>query len=219
MTKTTVSVEDYVGAIYRLKSGEEEPLPLAVLQEYFGFSPISIHEMVQKLVQRGLADYQPYHGVTLTESGNETALALIRRHRIWEWFLASELLVDLEQVHTLAGELEHAAPDWITERLFVNLGKPEACPHGSQISTFEDDLVEKRLTEFSTGNRVIMTRLFPKTGERIALIKSYSIFPGQILAIKNRDSLNLHIMVDENPYQIPLSDATCVWGLEANDEG
>lgn len=218
MTKTTVSVEDYVGAIYRLKSGEEEPLPLAVLQEYFGFSPISIHEMVQKLVQRGLADYQPYHGVTLTASGNETALALIRRHRIWEWFLASELLVDLEKVHTLAGELEHAAPDWVTERLFVNLGKPEACPHGSQISASEDGMVEKQLSKFLTGKRVIMTRLFPKTGERIALIKSCSIFPGQIILIKNHANLNLQFIVDGNPYQIPLADAECIWGLEVSDE-
>lgn len=219
MTKTTISVEDYVGAIYRLKTGDADQLPLTVLQEYFGFSPISIHEMVQKLVQHGLAIYQPYHGVTLTAAGNETALALIRRHRIWEWFLASELLVDLEQVHTLAGELEHAAPDWVTERLFVNLGKPEACPHGSRISTFTDGQFEKRLTEFSTGKHVIMTRLFPKTGERIALIKSCSIFPGQIIMIKNRDNLNLNFVVDGKSYKIPMADAECIWGLEANNEG
>jgi Mn-dependent DtxR family transcriptional regulator len=46
------------------------PLPLGDLQEHFGFSPISIHEMIQKLVQRGLVEYLPYKGVVLTPSGS-----------------------------------------------------------------------------------------------------------------------------------------------------
>jgi DtxR family Mn-dependent transcriptional regulator len=133
MTTPSVSIEDYVGAIYRLQNGNNDLLPLSGLQDFFGFSPISIHEMVQKLAQRGLTEYQPYKGVKLTQLGKETAEALIRRHRIWECFLANELHVPLEEVHQLAGNLEHVTPDWISERLFKYMDEPGFCPHGSII--------------------------------------------------------------------------------------
>ncbi len=134
MTNSSVSIEDYLGAIFRLQRGGGLPLPLGELQELFGFSPISIHEMVQKLVQRGLAEYLPYKGVLLTPIGYDLAASLVRRHRIWECFLANELQVSIGEAHHLAGDLEHAAPDWITERLFNHLGQPSSCPHGSDIN-------------------------------------------------------------------------------------
>jgi Mn-dependent DtxR family transcriptional regulator len=52
-------VEDYLGAIYRLRDDPESPVPLSALGEHFGFSPVSIHEMVQKLSQQGWIRYYP----------------------------------------------------------------------------------------------------------------------------------------------------------------
>ena len=68
--------EESLGAVYRLRTAPDTPLPLSLLGEYFGFSPVSIHEMVQKLVQREWVVYHPYYGVTLTGSGEAVALAL-----------------------------------------------------------------------------------------------------------------------------------------------
>ena len=47
MLKATATIEDYLGAVYRLREAPEAPLPLAQLQEHFSFSRVSIHEMVQ----------------------------------------------------------------------------------------------------------------------------------------------------------------------------
>ena len=44
-------VEEYLGAIYRLRAAPETPLPLSQLTEYFGFSAVSVHEMVQNRVE------------------------------------------------------------------------------------------------------------------------------------------------------------------------
>jgi DtxR family transcriptional regulator, Mn-dependent transcriptional regulator len=126
-------VEEYLGAIFRLRKGPEEPLPLPRLQTYFGFSPISIHEMVQKIEELGFIDYIPYRGVLLSPAGEQVAAALVRRHRIWERFLTDMLAIPAENVHQVAGQLEHAAPELVTERLSLLLGQPDSCPHGSLI--------------------------------------------------------------------------------------
>ena len=125
--------EEYLGAIFRLRKGCEDPLPLTFLQTYFGFSPISIHEMVQKLEEKGYLVYIPYRGVLLSRAGEQVAAALVRRHRIWERFLTDMLAIPAENVHQVANQLEHAAPELVTERLSLLLGQPDACPHGSLI--------------------------------------------------------------------------------------
>lgn len=127
------NTEMYVGAVYRLREDASIPLPLSQLRDYFDFSPISVHEMVQKLEVEGLVQYTPYRGVTLTPEGETIAAAMVRRHRIWERFLTDQLGIPVEQVHDLADQLEHAAPELVTDRLAEMMGAPETCPHGGVI--------------------------------------------------------------------------------------
>lgn len=49
-------IEDYLGAIYRLRVAPESPLPLSALGEYFGFSPVSM--AVTQLRLSHLSDIQ-----------------------------------------------------------------------------------------------------------------------------------------------------------------
>jgi len=104
--------EEYLGAIYRLRESAGTPLPLPRLQEYLNYTLISVHEMVRKLESQALASYEPYHGVLLTGEGEQIAASLVRRHRIWERFLADKLDIPTEDTHAIAGQLEHAAPTW-----------------------------------------------------------------------------------------------------------
>lgn len=129
----SIGVEEYLGVIFRLSENTAAPLPLPRLKKYLNISPISIHEMIQRLEKQSLVDYVPYRGVTLTDEGRRIASALIRRHRIWERFLSDQLKMPLDSVHEIAGQLEHAAPEAVTERLAEYLGDPQLCPHGSPI--------------------------------------------------------------------------------------
>jgi len=127
------NLEMYMGAIYRLRETSGSMVPLPDIQKYFGFSLISVNEMVRKLQKFGYVTYERYHGVQLTTKGEEVASALVRRHRIWERFLTDFLKIPVDDVHTVACSLEHAAPELVTERLSNILGQPDACPHGSLI--------------------------------------------------------------------------------------
>ncbi len=218
MTNPSVSIEDYLGAIYRLQRQDGSPLPLGDLQEHFGFSPISIHEMIQKLVQRGLVEYLPYKGVVLTPSGSAAAAALVRRHRIWECFLTDGLQVPIDEAHSLAHDLEHAAPDWITERLFTHLLQPEVCPHGNLIQKIEDVSGGITLDTGEAGQVFKLLRIFPEKAASLQLARETGLLPGEVVRIRSKDIERTSLEIRGMKQNIFTEDLASFWGLEINNE-
>ena len=129
----TAIAEEYLEAIYRL-GGRDEPVGLSSLAELLNVVPGSVNEMVRRLEEQHLVRYTPYRGVMLEEEGLSQALALVRRHRLWERFLTDMLGIPWDMVHEEACRLEHAASEQVTEKLSDLLGSPEHCPHGRAIS-------------------------------------------------------------------------------------
>ncbi len=71
--------------------------------------------------------------MSLTESGRKTAVAVLRRHRIVERFLADYLGYSWAEADRLAPQFEHDLPQEVEDRLFEALGRPSTCPHGFPI--------------------------------------------------------------------------------------
>jgi DtxR family Mn-dependent transcriptional regulator len=118
------TVEDYLGTIFQIQKSKPPiaadqpvPVPLSELREQFGFTHISIHEMIQKLVGQGWVEYTPYQGVRLTCAGETRARDLLTRHQTWERFLVHQLGIPVDEAHEISHHLEHAAPQIVTERL------------------------------------------------------------------------------------------------------
>jgi DtxR family transcriptional regulator, Mn-dependent transcriptional regulator len=214
LTTASISIEDYIGAIYRLQKSAENLLPLSELQDFFGFSPISIHEMVQKLESLGLAEYQPYRGVRLTEKGRDSAQSLVRRHRIWEVFLADKLHVPMDEAHQLAGDLEHAAPDWITERLFEHLGKPDFCPHGSKIGDSPSFSSEILLREFLVGKPMVVTKIYPEKKNVLEEASMLGLIPGKKITLLIQNEEEIGILLEEKEEVLTSEMKNCIWGTE-----
>lgn len=175
MLKATATIEDYLGAVYRLREAPEAPLPLAQLQEHFSFSRVSIHEMVQKLAQHALISYHPYRGVTLTPEGEHIAAALVRRHRLWERFLTDMLQLPWDEAHAIAEQLEHAAPEIVTERLAALLGEPEACPHGGPIPPSAHETSGAPLNTLAPGAACTIVRVFPEQPDALHKLDTLQI--------------------------------------------
>jgi DtxR family Mn-dependent transcriptional regulator len=210
--------EEYLGAIYRLgeAGGSIKPLPLSRLQDYLGYSPISIHEMVQKLEKERLLFYTPYRGVTLSEEGERMAASLIRRHRIWERFLTDLLKVPSDKCHEIAGELEHAAPEIVTERLALLLGDPQQCPHGSWIPTGEtgerqDQLVSTRLDHWMPGEKGRVSLIFPEIPEVLRQLENQKILPGASLELVERTATGVVLCVKGELVSLDTRAAETVW--------
>ena len=105
----SVAVEDYAKAIYKLQS-ESAVATVSTndLARHLGVTAASASEMLRKLDDLGLVTYVRYRGVRLTEAGRRSALAVVRRHRLLELYLAVALGLSWDQVHDEAERLEHA---------------------------------------------------------------------------------------------------------------
>ncbi len=157
----TESAEEYLEAIYKL--GEEgQPVALSTLAECLEISSVSANEMVRKLVERKLVLYEPYKGVSLTLAGQAKALAVIRRHRLWERLLTDVLGLSWDQVHQEACRVQHATSPLVEERLAQRLGEPKTCPHGHPMPTAEGEMAVEAgcpLAELTAGQRARVLRV------------------------------------------------------------
>jgi len=79
-------------------------------------------------------------GATLTSAGRESALRLVRAHRLWERYLADRTGVPAGEWHAEAERMEHALTPEETEALSVRLGHPRWDPHGDAIPTAAGEL-------------------------------------------------------------------------------
>ena len=127
-----LTVEEYLESIGALEE-RENPVSTTSIAQSMGVSPASVSEMLRRLAEKGLVEYTPYGGASLTEDGRQRFLRLTRRHRLWEVFLHRHLGISWEDVYPHACSLEHATTDLVVEKLADFLDNPEFCPHGSPI--------------------------------------------------------------------------------------
>ena len=113
-------------------------------------APSTASENVARLVEEGLLVHEPYKAVTLSEEGRRRAMGMIRRHRILETYLVTQLGFGWDEVHAEAEELEHAVSERLLERLDTVLGHPTRDPHGDPIPTADGRLVVPDLVRLET---------------------------------------------------------------------
>jgi DtxR family Mn-dependent transcriptional regulator len=127
------SLEMYVATIMHLRTARDAPVPLSRLAEGLSIASVSANEMCRKLQEQGLVVYRPYKGVTLTQSGEKTARAVLRRRGMWTVFLARKLGIEPNRAREIADTLEHGTPDDVADRLADYLGNPRVTPMGTPI--------------------------------------------------------------------------------------
>ena len=89
--------------------------------------------MLKKLSDKKLVAYKRYYGVSLTKSGLQIAVQVLRKHRLWETFLVKNLKFTWDQVHEIAEQLEHIQSDELIDKMDDYLGHPKFDPHGDPI--------------------------------------------------------------------------------------
>lgn len=89
--------------------------------------------MVKRLAKMDLVIYEPYQGVTLTETGRKIALQVLRSHRLVELYLVEMLAIPWDQVHEEADKWEHVLSQKLADRMDTILGYPTQDPHGAPI--------------------------------------------------------------------------------------
>jgi len=194
------SMQMYLVTIARLRDGGQ-PVPLSLLADALDISPVSVNEMCRKLQDLELVIYRPYKGATLTDDGERRALAILRRHRLWEVFLVRELGFAYDEAHDIACNLEHATPVHLADRLDTYLGRPHVNPQGEPIPAKNGQLQPRpsvALTALSAGQVGHVVRCEAQGAAR-AFLDEHGIRPGAPLTVLATTQESVLAQIDDAP--------------------
>ena len=145
------TIENYLKTIYHLSQDNTQIVTNKVLSQKMGINPATVTEAVKKLHDLKLVEYEKSYGARLTAHGAISALAIVRRHRIWETYLAKELGFGWDEVHEIAEELEHIRNDKLIKKLSEKLGNPSYDPHGDPIPNEKGQMQKSNFIKLSEG--------------------------------------------------------------------
>lgn len=147
--------ENYLKALLKitLDSGMDE-VGTNELAMGLSIKPATANDMLKKLKEKELVDYEKYGKITLTGEGKKIAIDVIRKHRLWETFLYEKLEFSWDEVHEVAEQLEHIRSQKLIDKLDKLLDYPEFDPHGDPIPNRKGELkvqFTKTLSDVSVG--------------------------------------------------------------------
>lgn len=142
--------ENYLKAIYHLSVTHDKSVTTNSIAAAINTKAASVTDMLKKLAEKKLINYERYQGVSLTAEGKTIAIKIVRKHRLWEFFLVEKLQFKWDEVHELAEELEHIKSAELIERLDKFLAFPKYDPHGDPIPDVNGRFNTNELKPIST---------------------------------------------------------------------
>jgi DtxR family transcriptional regulator, Mn-dependent transcriptional regulator len=186
MLNYSTSEENYIKTIFHLQKGSDTVTTNA-LAEKLRTKPASVTDMMKKLKAKKLLHYQPYQGFKLSNEGKKVALDIIRRHRLWEYFLAEKLKFKWDEVHAVAEDLEHVSSKKLIDKLDEFLGHPKFDPHGDPIPDSlgkMEDLDQTSVADLPVNKIAEVTRVVHASNEMLELLQHKKIGIGTKLEVK-----------------------------------
>lgn len=201
--KLSESEENYIKSIYKLQA-KTKKVNTNSLASHLNTKAASVTDMLKKLKLKKILEYKRYYGFRLNETGNKEALKIIRRHRLWEFFLVSKLGMAWDKVHAIAEELEHVSSLELVKKLDEYLGKPKLDPHGDPIPDEKGEMPELKqvaLSDFPFKKNGIVSSVSNQTSEMMKMLDHYGISIGsQIRILKTFDfDGSLEIKISKQP--------------------
>jgi DtxR family Mn-dependent transcriptional regulator len=147
----TLAEENYLKAIYHLSLNDSN-VSTNQIAAALNTKAASVTDMLKKLADKELINYAKYQGVTLTPAGQKVALHIIRKHRLWEYFLVEKLHFKWDEVHEMAEEMEHISSVELIDRLDKFMDYPKHDPHGDPIPDRDGNIKKYELKPIAALN-------------------------------------------------------------------
>ena len=196
----SVSEENYIKSIYHLQQ-QQETVTTNLLAQELNTRAASVTDMLKKLQLKKLLDYEKYRGFKLNAHGNKIALTIVRRHRLWEYFLVTKLGFEWDKVHAIAEELEHVSSIELIQRLDSFLNHPQTDPHGDPIPDIHGKFIpikQMNLGEIPEKKSVTVSSVGNQSSEMLELLKHYHIGIGTALKVIKRFAFDGSIEIKVN---------------------
>ncbi len=171
---------------------------LKIQTEHKKFVPAGRSEkkLAERLVSEGLLRKEN-GGYRLTERGKTEAAAIIRKHRLYETYLAKRTGIDIKDWHRLAENREHHLDEATINKWEKELGFPLVDPHGDpipdaggQVEVIESILLNELKPRQATFYKIVHLEDEPE--EIYNRLIDKGLYPGVIIrVIFNKDKWQL----------------------------
>ena len=202
----SVSEENYIKSIYHLQQ-QTATVTTNSLANELRTKPASVTDMLKKLQTKQLVEYEKYRGFKLNATGNKIALNIVRRHRLWEFFLVNKLGFEWDKVHDIAEELEHVSSIELIKKLDSFLNFPQTDPHGDPIPDTNGKIAiikQSSLAEITIKKNVVVSSVSNQSPEMLEMLKHYHIGIGTSLKV------NKHFAFDGSVEIKVIQQAVCI---------
>jgi DtxR family Mn-dependent transcriptional regulator len=163
--------------------------------------------MIKKLAAKELVYYKKSYGVSLTPGGEQEALKIIRKHRLWETFLVNTLKFGWEEVHEIADELEHIQSEILINKLEAFLEYPRFDPHGDPIPNREGQMPEAQtlpLSEVEAAREASFVSVAIDQASFLQYLDRIQLQIGDVIRVQEREAFDgsLRISVHDKDMHI-----------------
>jgi DtxR family Mn-dependent transcriptional regulator len=195
----SLSEENYLKAIYsQTKEGLTKITPTSIAEELHN-NPASVIDMLKKLSDKKLLNYDKIRGAKLTEKGTKIAVDIVRKHRLWEVFLLEKLGYSWGEVHDIAEQLEHIQHDDLADRLDKFLGYPNYDPHGDPIPDRNGKVPATKwqpLSEAAIGKKVKVVNVDDNSPDFLKYLDKQEIGLNSTIIVKEIHNFDKSLLVE-----------------------
>ncbi|MFV0606710.1 MAG: metal-dependent transcriptional regulator [Niabella sp.] len=200
MVKYSIAEENYVKAIYHLEQ-RNTSVSTNELSGVLQTSAASVTDMLKKLKKKKLITHKPYYGCNLTNLGQKLALLIIRRHRLWEFFLFEKLGFNWQEVHEVAEELEHVGSELLINKLDAFLKFPQFDPHGDPIPDSKGNFVQldqQSLNLLPLHKEATVVQIAAQTAPLLEILEQKKITIGSSITVLSRSPFDNSVEIKIN---------------------
>lgn len=203
----SLAEENYLKSIYHLSDAGEKAVLTNELAEALNTKAASVTDMVKKLSTKEFISYEKYYGVKITGKGKSVALAVIRKHRLWETFLVQTLGFKWDEVHEVAEQLEHIKSTLLIEKIDEFLGYPQVDPHGDPIPNAQGKIkkLEKTaLKNLTAGSESTIVAVKDSDSNLLKYLEKIGAKPGKKLTVISKEEYDgsLQVAIESQHYFI-----------------
>ena len=206
----TNTEENYLKALFHLTKEIEGKTDAGTneIAGYLNIKPASANDMLKKLKEKELVDFEKYGKITLTNFGLNCATQVIRKHRLWETFLYEKLHFSWDEVHEVAEQLEHIKSKKLIEQIDKFLGYPKNDPHGDPIPDVEGNIniqPKKSLIDVPINFEYKIITVKDKSNLFLQYVKDTGLYINKIIKVIEKNKFDNSIVIDLDNKKIKIT--------------
>lgn len=200
--------ENYLKSIYTLEKELRCSISTNLIAQKTETKASSVTDMLKKLDAKKLVIYQKYQGVTLTERGKKVAIKVIRKHRLWEYFLVEKLQYSWDKVHDIAEQLEHIQSETLIDNLDAFLGFPKFDPHGDPIPDKTGNIAVNKainILDMQIGDEGILKNVKDSSSSFLNYLDKQNLAIGDAIKILDIEPFDQSVQIETNSNRLTIS--------------